>query len=288
MNWDIERSRERVRTHDVPRKDIEVIEAEDLPNLDGLKMNQMAMVEVASLFVDICSFTRRTQEQKKKSIFRILNTFHREMAAIAREQEVPGVKIAIQGDRDHIVFCSPNEGKKAVINSAVEAAISMLTSAEKVINSFFSDYEPIKISIGIDYGTVAACKLGYRGEREPILIGNSTNHASKLEDAAGEQEMIVSDVVYESVENQKIRETFTTTFVNGKRCYSLKDKTWEDFEEKGGRALADKAAVAAALDKGLQVGRDSEGRYIMGIQNGEDFQGKRIYVPKPSRTWSEK
>jgi len=74
--------------------------------------------------------------------------------------------------------------------------------------------------------------------------------------------------------------------VNEKLCYSLKNKTWEDFEER--TVLADKAAIAAALDKGLSLGRDDEGRYIVGVQNGENFQGKQVYVPKPSRTWSDK
>lgn len=247
------------------------------------------MVETATLFVDICHFTKRTEEQQKKSIFRILNTFHQEMNAIAKEQKVPGFKVAIQGDRDHIVFCAPKEGKKAVVNSAVEAAVSMLTSAEKVINPFFSDYDPIKIAIGIDYGTIAACKLGYRGEREPILIGNSTNNASKLEDAAGEQEILISDTVYESIENEKIKKAFMSRYVNGKMCYSLQNKTWNDFDEKQkGCVLADKAAIAAALDQGLSVGRDNEGQYVVGVKNGEDFQGKRVYTPKPSRVWSGK
>lgn len=287
MVFDVEKSKERVKKNDVPAKDIEVVEAEKLPNLEALKTNQMAMVEVATLFVDICHFTKRTEEQQKKSIFRILNTFHQEMSAIAKEQEVAGVKVAIQGDRDHIVFCFPKEGKKTVINSAVEAAISMLTSVDKVINPFFSDYDPIKISIGIDYGTIAACKLGYRGEREPILIGKNTNNASKLEDAAGEQEVIISKTVYDEIENQKIKNTFTPRFVNNEICYSLKDKTWDDFEEdKKAYALGDKAAIAAALDQGLPVGRDNEGRYIVGVQNGESFQGKTVHVPKPSRVWS--
>ena len=289
MSWDEEKSRERVKNNDVPPKDIEVIEPEKLPNLDALKTNQMAMVEMATLFVDICHFTKRTEDQQKKSIFRILNTFHQEINAIAKEQNVPGVKVAIQGDRDHIVFCSQKEGKKAVINAAVNASISMLTSVEKVINPFFSDYDPIKISIGIDYGTIAACKLGYRGEREPILIGNSTNHASKLEDAAGEQEIIASETVYETIENEKIKKAFVPKYANGKMCYSLQNKTWDDFEEKEkAYVLADKAAIAAALDQGLPIGRDNEGRYIVGVENGKDFQGKRVHIPKPSRVWSEK
>ncbi len=287
MIWDEEKSRDRVKNNDVPPKDIEVIEPEKLPNLDALKTNQMATVETATLFVDICHFTKRTEEQQKKSIFRILNTFHQEMNALAKEQKVPGFKVAIQGDRDHIVFCAPKEGKKTVINSAVEAAISMLTSVEIVINPFFSDYDPIKIAIGIDYGTIAACKLGYRGEREPILIGNSTNNASKLEDAAGEQEIIVSETVYETIENEKIKKAFVPKYANGKMCYSLQDKTWDDFEEKQkGYALADKAAIAAALDQGLSVGRDDEGQYVVGVKNGESFQGKRVYTPKPSRVWA--
>lgn len=290
MSWDEEKSKERVKNNDVPPRDIEVIEPEKLPNLEALKTNQMAMVETATLFVDICHFTKRTEEQQKKSIFRILNTFHQEMTAIAKEQKVPGFKVAIQGDRDHIVFCcAPKEGKKAVINSAVEAAISMLTSVEKIINPFFSDYDPIKIAIGIDHGTIAACKLGYRGEREPILIGNSTNNASKLEDAAGEQEIIISETVYETIENEKIKRAFVPKYVNGKMCYSLQNKTWDDFEEKQkGYALADTAAIAAALDQGLSVGRNDEGQYVVGVENGESFQGKRVYTPKPSRVWASK
>lgn len=286
MGWDLEKSKERVKKNDKAPKEIEVVEAEKLPNLEALKTNQMSMVEVASLFVDICHFTKRTEEQQKKSIFRILNIFHQEMAAIAKENTIPGVKVAIQGDRDHIVFCSPKDGEKAVINSAVETAISMLTCVEKVINPFFADYEPIKIAIGIDYGLIAACRLGYHGEREPVLIGNSTNNASKLEDAASEQEILVSEKVFESIENEKIKNAFTPRYLNEKLCYSLKSKTWEDFEEK--TVLADKAAIAAALDNGLPVGRDDEGKYIVGVKNGEAFQGKQVYTPKPSRTWSDK
>ena len=76
-------------------------------------------------------------------------------------------------------------------------------------------------------------------------------------------------------------------YVNGKVCYSLQNKTWDDFEEKQkGYGLADKAAIAAALDQGLSVGRNDEGQYFVGVENGESFQGKRVYTPKPSRVWA--
>ena len=283
---DIEKSRERVKSRDVPPSEIEIVEEENLPNLDNLKTNQMAMVDMATLFVDICDFTGRTETQQKKSIFRILNAVHQEMISIAKEQNVKGVKIAIQGDRNHVVFCAPQEGKRAMINAAVEAAISMVTCVEKVINPVFQNYDLIQISIGIDYGTVAACKLGFRGEREPILIGNSTNFASKLEDAGGEQEILISKTVYEDILNERIKNAFAVKFVNGRESYSLKGKTWDDFQEESESVLTGAPAVIAALDQGLEVGRDNEGRYTVGIEDGETFQGKRVYVPKPSRAWS--
>lgn len=289
MNWNIERSKERVKNRDVLPEDIEIIEPTQLPDLYSLKTNQMANVEAANLFVDICGFTERTEKQRNKSIFRILNIFHSEMVSIAQEQDFKGIKVAIQGDRDHIVFCYPQSPKKDVITSAVECGITMITCVKKVINPYFSNYDDIAIAIGIDYGMISAANLGLRGQREPVLIGSCTNFASKLEDAAGTDEIIVSQMIYDHISRDDIKEKFIVKYVRGKQCYSAIDITWDDLEEenKGSASLNSLGIyeLAKAMDKGEKIGHTKNGEFYLGFENGQVVQNKRINVAKPVRSW---
>lgn len=287
MNWDLERSKERVKNRDVLPENIEIIEPSKLPDLQSLKTNQMANVEAANLFVDICGFTERTEKQRNKSIFRILNIFHSEMVSIAQEQDFKGIKVAIQGDRDHIVFCYPQSPKKDVITAAIECGISMITGVKKVINPYFSNYDDIAISIGIDYGMISAANLGLRGQREPVLIGNCTNFASKLEDAAGENEILISRAVYDNISRDEIKQKFNTRYVRNKECYSAIDVTWDDFKEETINSLKSLGIyeLAKAMDRGETVGHTKNGKFYLGVQDGKMVQRERINIAKPVRSW---
>jgi len=289
MNWDSERSKERVNKRDVLPDNIEIIEPSQLPDLNSLKTNQMANVEATNLFVDICGFTERTEKQRNKSIFRILNIFHSEMVSIAQEQDLKGIKVAIQGDRDHIVFCYPQSPKKDVITSVVECGVSMITSVKKVINPHFSNYDDIAISIGIDYGMISAANIGLKGQREPVLIGNCTNFASKLEDEARNNEIIISQIIYDNISRDDIKEKFTIKYVRNKQCYSAIDITWDDFEKEKEESSSLKALgiyeLAKAMDKGEKTGHTKSGKFYLGVENGQRIQGERINVSKPVRSW---
>jgi len=289
MNWDSERSKERVNKRDVLPDNIEIIEPSQLPDLNSLKTNQMANVEATNLFVDICGFTERTEKQRNKSIFRILNIFHSEMVSIAQEQDLKGIKVAIQGDRDHIVFCYPQSPKKDVITSVVECGVSMITSVKKVINPHFSNYDDIAISIGIDYGMISAANIGLKGQREPVLIGNCTNFASKFEDEARNNEIIISQIIYDNISRDDIKEKFTIKYVRNKQCYSAIDITWDDFEKEKEESSSLKALgiyeLAKAMDKGEKIGHTKSGKFYLGVENGQRIQGERINVSKPVRSW---
>ena len=146
MSWDKETSKERVEKADVPVDDIELLEPTKVNSLESIGTKQMAYIDAINLFVDICSYTKRTEKHRNKSIFRILNTFHKEMVAIAKEQKIKGTKIALQGDRVHIVFYDPKEDEKEIINNAIQASISMMTSIKDVINPFFENYDDLQIA----------------------------------------------------------------------------------------------------------------------------------------------
>lgn len=289
MTLNIDQSKERVKKRDVLPENIEIIEPNKLPNLQSLKTNQMANIEAANLFVDICGFTERTEKQRNKSIFRILNIFHSEMVSIAQEQDLKGVKVAIQGDRDHIVFCYPQSSQKDVVTAAVECGISMITCIKKVINPHFSNYDDIAIAIGIDYGMISAANLGLRGQREPVLIGNCTNFASKLEDEAGDNEIIISESVYNSINNDDIKQKFNIKFVKNKQCYSVVNITWDDFEEENENMESIKSLgiyeLAKEMDKGERIGHTKNGKFYVGHKDGEFVQQKRINIAKPVRSW---
>jgi class 3 adenylate cyclase len=289
MSWNINQSKDRVKKRDVSPEKIEIIEPSKLPDLQSLKINQMANVDAVNLFVDICGFTERTEKQRNKSIFRILNIFHSEMVSIAQEQKFRGMKVAIQGDRDHIVFCYPKSPKTQIITSAVECGISMLTCVKKVINPYFSNYDDISISIGIDYGMISAANLGLRGQREPVLIGNCTNFASKLEDEARENEVIVSECIYSNINRDDIKEKFRNKFVRNKLCYSAIDVTWDDFEEEDEKmnTLASLGifGIARAMDRGEKVGHTKTGKFYLGSENGKTILGERVNIAKPTRSW---
>jgi hypothetical protein len=213
------------------------------------------------------------------------------MVSIAQEQKLKGLKVAIQGDRDHIVFCYPKSPKKDVITTSVECGISMITCVKKVINPHFANYDDISLSIGIDYGMISAANLGLRGQREPVLIGNCTNFASKLEDEAGEDEIIISETTYSNLDRKDIKEKFNIKFIRNKLCYSATDLTWDDFDDENEKmnSLASLGIfkIASAMDRGEKVGHTKTGKFFLGSENGKRILGERVNVAKSTRSWGK-
>jgi hypothetical protein len=156
-------------------------------------------------------------------------------------------------------------------------------------NPHFSNYDDIAISIGIDYGMISAANIGLRGQREPVLIGNCTNFASKLEDEAGNNEILISQIVYDHISRDDIKEKFSVKYVRQKQCYSAIDITWDDFEEEKEESTSLKALgiyeLANAMDKGDKVGHSKNGKFYLGVENGQLVQKERINVSKPVRSW---
>ena len=60
----------------------------------------------------------------------------------------------------------------------------------------------IHLGAGADYGKMYAAKIGARGERDNILVGETVINSDRLEDEkAGENEIAISSGIYQELKN---------------------------------------------------------------------------------------
>ena len=124
-----------------------------------------------------------------------------------------GIHIQFQGDRELALFHNKNSYvengvyhvEQTCFKSAVLASMRMIDAVKK-----FS----VQIGVGEDFGKLFATKIGARGEKDNILLGETVITADKMEDEyAGENQVVITDEVYTNLkgEDSFLAKQFTRT-----------------------------------------------------------------------------
>ncbi|HSR72193.1 MAG TPA: adenylate/guanylate cyclase domain-containing protein, partial [Kiloniellales bacterium] len=148
---------------------------------------------VAVLFADLVGYTRLTGEIGAEATHALLNAFFAEVdAVVARSGGRVDKHI---GDCVMAVFGAPvahgNDAERAVRAAIdIRAAIEGLSAAR--------DNE-IAVHCGVAMGSVVASYLGAGDTAEYAVTGESVNLASRLTDAAGAGEVLISDGLYRAL-----------------------------------------------------------------------------------------
>jgi adenylate cyclase len=165
-------------------------------------------VEATVAFIDICSFTTISESEKPDTVVKLLNNYFDVMVKEIIAQG--GFVDKFIGDAIMAVFRGDYHLDRAVD--------SCLAVRKKILELPSSDSFSPKVSIGINSGEMISGNIGSVTLKrlDYTVIGDAVNIAQRLQSAAKENQIIISESSY-----QKIKESFSCRKVGE---VSLKNK----------------------------------------------------------------
>jgi class 3 adenylate cyclase len=168
-----------------PLKDITYSSAEAPIDPDALSITNNKRVLAASIFADVSGFTKyidaAQSEREKITALRVLHAIRKELARVIK-YDFGGLRIQYQGDRAQGLFHLPQDDEAAIAKKAVEAAVGLQSSMEQALKVCLPEVSTLRLAIGVDMGTTLVSKLGARGQRDRICLGEAVEDAAKYEE----------------------------------------------------------------------------------------------------------
>jgi len=151
-------------------------------------------IEATVMFIDLCGFTAISENTSPDVVVTMLNTYFDVMVKEILAQE--GHIDKFIGDAIMAVFKGEYHLDRAIDAAlAVRDQINALPAADDS-----TKFQP-KVSIGIKSGEMISGNIGSSGLKrlDYTVIGDNVNTAARLQDAAGENQIIISESDYEGV-----------------------------------------------------------------------------------------
>ncbi len=145
-------------------------------------------------FSDIKDFTLLAQEVKAEALISILNLYLNDMSKIALKHN--GTIDKFIGDSIMIFFGDPDtQGEKKDAIAAVSMAIAMRQHMLVLRQQWQAQgiNKPLPIRMGINTGYCEVGNFGTQTRMDYTIIGSAVNLASRLENAAGSDEILISN-----------------------------------------------------------------------------------------------
>jgi adenylate cyclase len=174
----------------------------------SLMVNETIDATVA--FIDICSFTSITENEKADTVVKLLNKYFDTMVKeiIAQTGHVD----KFIGDAILAVFRGEYH-----LDNAIEACVAVRAQIEKLPQQEGTSFKP-KVAIGIHSGELISGNIGSSSLRrlDYTVIGDVVNTAQRLQGVAHESQILITEASYE-----KVKEFFNCKRI-GEMC--LKNK----------------------------------------------------------------
>jgi adenylate cyclase len=137
--------------------------------------------EVAVLFADIVGFTRYAEAHTPDDVISLLREFHAALEEVVFSHG--GTLDKYMGDGLMASFGTPNSSPSDAAN-AIAAAFAMQESVARInANRTGKGLEPIRLSVGVHFGSVILGDIGNARRMEFAMLGDTVNVASRLEAA---------------------------------------------------------------------------------------------------------
>lgn len=153
-------------------------------------------VEGTVVFIDICRFTRISENESPDMVVKLLNSYFDIMVKEIIAQG--GYVDKFIGDAIMAVFRDEFH-----LDRAIEAALAVRSSIEKIPSqaehiSFFP-----KVSIGVNSGVMVSGNIGSATLRrlDYTVIGDVVNTAQRLQAAGKDSQIIISETSYEKIKD---------------------------------------------------------------------------------------
>ena len=149
--------------------------------------------DVTILFADLRGFTPMAESFAPKFVVKIINRYFEAMADAIREEK--GLVLQFLGDEIYAVFGAPVSRHDHPVR-ALRAAVSMCERLVE-LNARFEqkDWPPLRHGIGINSGEVVAANIGSPDRLSYLLVGDTVNLASRLQDLSKQvgEDIVVSE-----------------------------------------------------------------------------------------------
>jgi adenylate cyclase len=153
--------------------------------------------EVSVLFADIRGFSSLAEKLQPEEVVLTLNDYLTLMTKIVFRHE--GTLDKFLGDAIMAVFGAP----VYVPDHPLRAILAALDIRKEIgvlnLKREAKGLERVEIGIGINAGEVVTGNIGFEERMEYTVIGDNVNIAARLEDLAGEDQILISQSIYEDV-----------------------------------------------------------------------------------------
>jgi adenylate cyclase len=168
-------------------------------------------IEASVVFVDICGFTKISENAPPDTVVNMLNTYFDVMVKEITEQD--GYIDKFIGDAIMAVFRGEYH-----LDRSIDSALALCEEIGQLPAIGEMKFKP-KVSIGIHSGEVISGNIGSASLKrlDYTVIGDTVNTAARLQDAAKENQILISAKCYEQV-----KESFKCQKVGS---IALKNKT---------------------------------------------------------------
>lgn len=173
--------------------DMDHSEARQLISFSSISKRDYKKLEGIPFFCDVRGFTEKF-EKNDLNLDDMANQTQRILATMySTVKENNGVHVQFQGDREEALF--HNFGEYNCIINAVQAGLRLIDRIQ--------DFH-VSVGIGESFGTVFAAKIGARGEKDNLLLGQTVTAADRFEDDyAAESQLVVASEIYDYLKIHK-------------------------------------------------------------------------------------
>ena len=168
-------------------------------------------IEGTVLFIDICGFTAISESISADKVVTLINNYFDVMVKEIMNQE--GFIDKFIGDAVMAVFRGEYH-----LDRAIDAALAVRDRINSL--SEFSEennFKP-KVSIGIKSGEMVSGNIGSSSLKrlDFTVIGDTVNTAARLQDAAGENQIVISEDCYQNIKESFVCESLGSISVKNK------------------------------------------------------------------------
>lgn len=169
------------------------IAKEIMDNLEHIQLGGQH-VEGSVIFADIAGFTQLSERHPSEEIAQILNDYFSYISLASKMHQ--GTIDKYMGDCAMIVFGVPEEDKQHKLH-AIYCAVMIQKMVERINHIRKNNHQlTVSFRIGINSGNMLAGNLGSSDHMQYTVVGESVNLASRLQNVAEKNQIIVSSQFY--------------------------------------------------------------------------------------------
>ena len=164
-----------------------------------LRTHTFQQVNMAVLYVDLFGSTKMSMELPSDELSVLISSFSQEMAYVINAHN--GYVLKFVGDAVIGYFVEDETSSFHAVDNAVGCAESMMKIVKQGINPILAEkvgLPKIHIKVGIDFGKNVVVRYGADKKNAYVdLIGPTMNVASKIQDLAKPNQILVGQKVYD-------------------------------------------------------------------------------------------